>query len=206
LLESWVFLLDMHFAETLHHSKRVAEVVEFLLSYCSFGDLSNVRRGALLHDIGKLGVPASIINKPGKLTLEERKVIEQHVYFAQLWLDDIPLLHPCMNIPLYHHEWWNGNGYPHGVSGNNIPFEARLFSIVDVWDALVSDRPYRKALHHTTAIDIILEDSGTHFDPALCQFFLSKVDEVKQGFYDAGGGGLGKGTELNGAVPTSPIP
>lgn len=138
----------------------------------------HARRGALLHDIGKMGVPDSILLKPGALTPEERKVIEQHPGHAHDLLSPITFLHPALAIPYYHHERWDGTGYPCGLAGEAIPLLARLFAVVDVWDALRSDRPYRQAWPEERVCDHLASLSGTHFDPAMVKLFLKHIPSV----------------------------
>ena len=137
--------------------------------------LQHIRRGALLHDIGKMKVPDAILLKPGKLSAEEWVIMKQHPVYAFEWLSKIEYLQPALNIPHYHHEKWDGSGYPSGLSGNAIPLEARIFAIVDVWDALMSDRPYRKAWSREQTIDYIKEQSGIHFDPKIVELFLEVI-------------------------------
>ena len=108
-------------------------------------DLVHVRRGALLHDIGKIHIPDRILLKPGPLTQEEAVIMQRHTVYAHELLSPIPFLRPALDIPYCHHEKWDGSGYPRGLKGDLIPFKARIFSVIDVADALISDRPYRKA-------------------------------------------------------------
>jgi HD-GYP domain-containing protein (c-di-GMP phosphodiesterase class II) len=139
--------------------------------------LINVRRGALLHDIGKMGIPDSILHKPGPLTEEEREIMKTHPKIAYDLLARTPFLRKALNIPYYHHERWDGSGYPHGLKGETIPLEARIFAIVDVWDALSSDRPYRKAWSAKKVIDHIKSESGKHFDSQVVEVFLKILEE-----------------------------
>ncbi len=135
-------------------------------------ELVLVRRGALLHDIGKMGVPDSILLKPGKLTLEEWQVMYQHPKLAYDMLAPINFLRPALDIPYCHHEKWDGTGYPRGLKGKGIPASARIFAVVDVYDALTSDRPYRKAWTKEKALEYIRDQSGKHFDPEVVETFL----------------------------------
>ena len=140
-----------------------------------------IRRGALLHDIGKLGVPDNILLKPDKLTDEEWVIMRKHPTFAFEMLSPIHYLNQAINIPYCHHEKWDGTGYPRGLSGERIPLEARIFAVVDVWDALTSDRPYRKAWSREKTIEHIRSLSGTHFDPQVVDKFLEfKNNEIGQ--------------------------
>src|SRR5271157_5910239 len=138
--------------------------------------LMHIRHGALLHDIGKLGVPDNILLKPDKLTDEEWLLMKKHPTFAFEMLAPIQYLNRAMNIPYCHHEKWDGTGYPRGLSGEQIPLEARIFAVVDVWDAITSDRPYRKAWTNEKAMEHIRSLAGTHFDPRIAERFL----ELKQ--------------------------
>src|SRR5690606_33335284 len=142
-------------------------------------DLVHVRRGALLHDIGKMGIPDRILLKPGKLDDQEWQEIRKHPKIAYDLLAGIEFLRPALDIPYCHHERWDGTGYPRGLSGEQIPFAARLFAVVDVYDALTSDRPYRKAKENNVALEYVREQSGTHFDPAAVEAFTSLLDETK---------------------------
>jgi HD-GYP domain-containing protein (c-di-GMP phosphodiesterase class II) len=138
-------------------------------------ELVHVRRGALLHDMGKLGVPDTILFKPGKLTDEEWTVMHQHPMYAYELLSPIVYLRPALDIPYCHHEKWDGTGYPRGLKGEEIPLAARIFALVDVWDALRSDRPYRPAWSEEEALEYIREQAGKHFDPATVKVFLEDM-------------------------------
>jgi HD-GYP domain-containing protein (c-di-GMP phosphodiesterase class II) len=140
-------------------------------------DLLHMRRGALLHDIGKMGVPDSILLKPGTLTDEEWGVMRMHPTFAFELLSPIAYLHPALDIPYCHHEKWDGSGYPSGLKGEQIPLAARLFAVVDVWDALCSDRPYRQGWPHEKVLNHIRSLAGTHFDPKAVELFLEVINE-----------------------------
>ncbi len=135
-------------------------------------NLPHIRRGALLHDIGKMGVPDSILLKPGPLDKDEWKVMKQHPVYAYQWLSPISYLGPALQIPYYHHEKWDGSGYPNGLKGEQIPLPARIFAVADVWDALTSDRPYRSAWTENEADDYIREEAGKHFDPQVVDNFF----------------------------------
>ena len=137
--------------------------------------LVHIRRGALLHDIGKMGVPDNILLKPSALNREERRIMRQHPQLAYDMLQPIVYLRGALNIPYCHHEKWNGTGYPRGLSDTQIPLEARLFSIVDVWDALTSDRPYRKRWTRKKSLKYVFEQSGKYFDPRLVEIFLQEI-------------------------------
>ena len=160
--------------ETEGHSLRVMHLCADLAGVFGIkGEaLIHVRRGALLHDIGKVGVPDHILLKPGKLTDEEWVIMRKHPQLAFEMLSPINYLHPALTIPYCHHEKWDGSGYPRGLKGEEIPLAARIFSIVDVWDALSNDRPYRKAWSQEEILKFIRDQSGTHFDPIVVDAFL----------------------------------
>ncbi len=170
----WSQALDLRDRETEGHTQRVTETTVKLARLLGIPDneIDHIRRGALLHDIGKLGIPDSILFKPGKLTEEEWKIMRQHPVYAYVWLSKIEYLLPAIDIPYCHHERWNGSGYPRGLSGEKIPLAARIFSIVDVWDALRSERPYRKAVPNVDVRAHILAQKGIDFDPQLTDLFL----------------------------------
>jgi HD-GYP domain-containing protein (c-di-GMP phosphodiesterase class II) len=129
-----------------------------------------------LHDIGKMAIPDSILLKPGQLTDDERQLIERHPVYAYEMLSPIEFLRPALDIPYCHHEKWDGSGYPRGLKGEEIPFAARIFPVIDVWDALTSDRPYRRALPHDEVRRMIRADSGKHFDPRVVEAFMELKD------------------------------
>ena len=139
----------------------------------------NIKYGALLHDIGKMGVSDSILLKPGKLTDDEFKLMQKHTTYAYELLYPIKYLLPSIDIPYCHHEKWDGTGYPRGLKGELIPLPARLFAVVDVWDALKSDRPYRKGWPEDKAIEHISSLSGTHLDPKVVQLFIKLIVDNK---------------------------
>jgi HD-GYP domain-containing protein (c-di-GMP phosphodiesterase class II) len=137
--------------------------------------LVHVRRGALLHDIGKMGIPDSILLKPGPLTDDEWVIMRKHPVYAYELLMPIPFLRSALDIPYCHHEKWDGTGYPRGLKGETIPLAARLFAVVDVWDALRSDRPYRPAWPEEKVRDYLHRQSGLHFDPEAVETFLTAL-------------------------------
>jgi PAS domain S-box-containing protein len=175
----WSRALDLRDQETEGHSGRVTETT--LQIAREFGikaaDLVHIERGALLHDIGKMGVPDSILLKPGPLTDEEWILMRQHPQFAYDLLSPVVYLRPALDIPYCHHEKWDGSGYPRRLTGEHIPLAARMFAVVDVWDALTSDRPYRAAWPEKKALAHIAEQAGTHFDPRVVDAFLGIMQE-----------------------------
>ncbi len=176
-IEGWSRALDLRDQETEGHTQRVTEMTVKLARAAGIPEeeILHIRRGALLHDIGKMGIPDSILLKPGKLTDQEWVIMRKHPVFAFEVLSPIDFLRPALDIPLYHHERWDGTGYPYGLSGEDIPLGARLFAVVDVWDALRSDRPYRPAWPEDKVIDHIRRGCGSHFDPQAVRIFLEMV-------------------------------
>jgi putative nucleotidyltransferase with HDIG domain len=174
-LNGWARTLELRDKETEGHTQRVTALTEILAKKMGINgtELENIRRGSLLHDIGKMAIPDSILLKRGGLTLPERKFMELHPEFAKEMLEKIEFLHPAIDIPYCHHEKWDGSGYPRNLRGETIPFAARIFAVVDVWDALTSERPYRKPLHPDEVRKHIREQSGKHFDPKVVEAFLS---------------------------------
>ena len=177
IIDSFVHALDLREREAEGHTQRVAELtVRFArFFYDEESHLIHIRNGALLHDIGKMGIPESILTKPGPLTEEEWAVMRKHPQYAYDLLSPVVYLHDALDIPLYHHEKWDGSGYPHGLKGEEIPLSARIFAIVDVYDALTSNRPYRSAWAKDKALAYIESLAGSHFDPQVVQRFLEPV-------------------------------
>jgi putative nucleotidyltransferase with HDIG domain len=177
-LEGWVHALDLRDKETEGHTQRVTILTERLARSMDVdGDaLVHITRGALLHDIGKMGIPDAILLKKGELTEEERAIVRKHPVYAYEMLNPIEFLRPAIDIPYCHHEKWDGTGYPRGLKGMEIPFAARIFPIIDVWDALISDRPYRKGLPQEEVREYIQNDSGKHFDPNVVRAFMEMED------------------------------
>ena len=173
-LEGWARALELRDKETEGHSQRVTEMTVKMGSAFGFRDedLVNLRRGALLHDIGKMGIPDAILLKPGPLTDEEWEIMRLHPGYAYQMLSSIPFLAPALDIPYCHHEKWDGTGYPRKLKGEAIPLAARIFAVIDVWDALSSDRPYRPAWPQDRIRAYLLEQSGKHFDPRVLEAFL----------------------------------
>lgn len=177
-LEGWIRALDLRDRETEGHTQRVTVLTRRLAQAMSVDEqaLIHITRGALLHDIGKMAIPDGILLKPGELTSEERALVQRHPVFAFEMLSPIQFLVPALDIPYCHHEKWDGSGYPRGLKGEEIPFAARIFSVVDVWDALVSDRPYRQGVDPEEVRRHIRAGAGSHFDPHAAEAFLSLGD------------------------------
>jgi HD-GYP domain-containing protein (c-di-GMP phosphodiesterase class II) len=173
-IEGWSRALDLRDKETEGHTQRVTQMALKLAAAMGIreAELVHIRRGSLLHDIGKMGVPDQILLKPAALTEEEWGVMRRHPQFAYEMLSPIPFLHSALEIPYCHHEKWDGSGYPRGLKGERIPFAARVFAVVDVWDALCSDRPYRAAWTREKVHEHIRSLAGTHFDPKVVEIFL----------------------------------
>jgi PAS domain S-box-containing protein len=178
-IEGWSHTLELRDRETLGHTERVTEITIRLARMMGIreADLIHVRHGALMHDIGKMGIPDSILHKPGPLTPEEWEIMRQHPQYAHDLLSPIAYLRPSLEIPYGHHEKWNGSGYPRGLREEQIPLSARVFAVVDVWDALRSDRPYRTAWPETQVRDYLRAESGKHFDPSVVEAFLRILGE-----------------------------
>jgi putative nucleotidyltransferase with HDIG domain len=173
-LEGWSRALELRDQETEGHTQRVTEMTLQLAHAMglSEAELVHIRRGALLHDIGKMGVPDNILLKPGSLTDEEWIIMRKHPAYAHDMLAPIAYLRPALDIPYCHHEKWDGSGYSRGLKGEQIPLAARLFAVVDVWDALRSDRPYRAKWPEAKVRDYLREQTGKHFDPTVVEVFL----------------------------------
>jgi HD-GYP domain-containing protein (c-di-GMP phosphodiesterase class II) len=178
-LLGWVHALDLRDKETEGHTLRVTELTLRLAHEMGVGntELEHVRRGALLHDIGKIGVPDRILLKPEALNDEEWEIMWKHPDYVYELLSPIAYLRPALDIPYCHHEKWDGTGYPRRLKGDQIPLAARIFAVVDVWDALQFDRPYRKAWPEKQMREYIQEQSGKHFDPQVVKIFLKLVSE-----------------------------
>lgn len=172
-IEGWARALDLRDHATEGHSRRVADLSVQLAAFMGLKgeQLEHIKRGALLHDIGKIAIPDSILLKEDRLDETEIATMRQHPIYAQLFMGEIEFLRPAMDIPVSHHEKWDGSGYPKGLKGEEIPLAARIFAIVDVWDALTSNRPYRKAMTRSEAWGYIQSESGRHFDPEVVAAF-----------------------------------
>jgi PAS domain S-box-containing protein/putative nucleotidyltransferase with HDIG domain len=176
-LAGWVRFLDLRDQPTEGHTQRVTELTLKLAQRVGIhnGLLVHVRRGALLHDIGKMGIPDSILQKPGPLNDAEWQIMRMHPVYAYQILSPIEFLQPALEIPHHHHERWDGKGYPDGLARDQIPLTARIFSVVDVYDALNSDRPYRKAWPLEQTLDHIARGAGSQFDPDITRAFLEFI-------------------------------
>jgi PAS domain S-box-containing protein len=176
-ISGWARALELRDHETEGHSRRVTELTISIARKLNFDDiqLKHIRRGAMLHDIGKIGVPDQILLAPRKLTDEEWCIMRKHPEYGFQILSPILFLVPALPIPVYHHEKWNGSGYPQGLKGNDIPLEARIFAIVDVYDALSSNRPYHAAWPKDKVIEFIQSQVGIHFDPEVVKVFLEVI-------------------------------
>jgi PAS domain S-box-containing protein len=176
-LEGWVRALEIREHDTADHSRRVVELTVSMATRMGFSgeELLHIQRGALLHDIGKMGVPDNILLKPGSLTAEEWTIMRYHPVYAHALLEEIEYLVPAMEIPYCHHERWDGKGYPRGLSSEEIPLSARIFAVIDVYDALLSDRPYRPAWSMDDVKQYLLDQKGKQFDPRVVDEFLSFI-------------------------------
>lgn len=181
-IEGWSYALDLRDKETEGHTLRVTELTVKLARAAGIPEreLVHVRRGALLHDIGKMGVPDHILLKPDKLTHEEWLIMRKHPEFALEMLSRIEYLKPALDIPYCHHERWDGSGYPRGLKGEQIPLAARLFAVVDVWDALRSNRSYRQGWPDEKVMEYICQISRTHLDPKAVELFMKVLKEEKK--------------------------
>ena len=184
-LEGWARALELRDRETEGHTRRVTDLTLRLAKYMGISDheMINIHRGVLLHDIGKMGVPDHILKKTGQLDANEWQEMRQHPVYAYNLLSPISYLRGAVDIPYCHHEHWDGSGYPRGLKGEQIPLAARIFSVVDIWDALLSDRPYRKAWSPDQVIEYLKDIAGTHLDPTIVEIFLKMIgpDESKTG-------------------------
>jgi HD-GYP domain-containing protein (c-di-GMP phosphodiesterase class II) len=172
--------LELRDRETEGHTRRVAELTLLLAEKINISEEQRIHmeRGALLHDVGKMGIPDDILRKPGKLTSQEWEIMKHHPLYAYNILSQIDYLKPALEIPLYHHEHWDGSGYPYGLSGEHIPLSARIFAVVDVYDALTSDRPYRTAWSKEQTLEYMKSQSGKYFDSLILQAFLGMSSDL----------------------------
>jgi putative nucleotidyltransferase with HDIG domain len=178
-IAGWSRAMDLRDKETEGHTQRVTDLTLKLARAMGISEsqLTHIRHGALLHDIGKMGVPDNILLKPDELTAEEWEKMRKHPEFAYQMLLSIRYLQPALDIPYCHHEKWDGTGYPRGLKGKEIPIAARIFAVADVWDAITSDRPYRKGWSKKEALQYIKEQSGNYFDPQVVEEFLALISD-----------------------------
>jgi HD-GYP domain-containing protein (c-di-GMP phosphodiesterase class II) len=181
MIEGLSRALELRDIETEGHTRRVSVLMMRFGEHMQIpsSQWDAIKQGALLHDIGKLGIPDAILLKPGSLTQREREVMQQHAVYGYNILAPIVSLRQTLDIALYHHERWDGSGYPYGLRGEQIPLVARLFAVTDVFDALTSDRPYRPAWSHQQAVEYLREQAGRLFDPQVVKLFLEIVDQQK---------------------------
>jgi putative nucleotidyltransferase with HDIG domain len=182
-IEGWSLAMDLHDKEIVGHTRRVTDLTMALARQMNIpeDELMHIRHGALLHDIGKMGIPDEILRKPDQLSTEERDVMEKHPMYAFEMLQSISYLDKALEIPLLHHERWDGSGYPFGYRGEQIPISARIFAVVDVYDALTNDRPYRSASLKQDAVEYIRQQSGSLFDPKIVGEFLEFIVHWDEG-------------------------
>lgn len=181
-INGWVHVMDLRHKETTDHTKRVTLMTLELVK--QFGiespkELKYIERGAILHDIGKIGINDAVILKPGKLTDEEWGIIKTHPKVAYDLMHKTEFLKPSIDIPYCHHEKWDGTGYPRGLKGDEIPLTARIFAVVDVWDALSHKRVYKESWPEEKVLNYIEEESGKHFDPKVVEVFLKNYSKIK---------------------------
>jgi len=178
-LEGWSRMLDVRDHVTDEHTSRTATLSVNLARRMGLEEnkLEKIRRGALLHDIGKIGIPDTILQKPAELTKDELATMQKHPEIAFQLLSNVNYLRSALDIPYCHHEKWDGTGYPRKLKGEDIPIEARIFAVVDVFDALTSDRPYRKAWKKEKAVEYIQNQSGKHFCPEVVSAFLDMLND-----------------------------
>jgi putative nucleotidyltransferase with HDIG domain len=180
-MRALVSAMDVRHRETHDHTERVTCTTVALarLAGVEGEELQQLRLGALLHDIGKLALPDAVLTKPGKLDTQELELMRRHPQIGHDILDQVEFLRPSLAIPHAHHERWDGGGYPLGLRGEAIPLAARLFSVVDVWDALISARVYKPAWPEHEVLAYLRDAAGTQFDPAIIRLFLDHYDELK---------------------------
>ncbi len=186
-LEGWARILDLRDGKSGGHTRRAAELTALLAQRmrCSPEKVTAIRRGAFLHDIGKMSIPDRILMKTGPLSAEEWETMRRHSELGYAFVSGIPFLREAADIPYRHHEHWDGSGYPGGLRGEEIPLAARIFAVVDTWDALHSDRPYRKAWEGPKIETYIRENSGKLFDPRVVEMFMTLVAEGKTESYNS---------------------
>lgn len=177
IVSSWMTAMTLKDPDTAAHSRRVANLALELAVALQIPEehLPLIQRAALLHDLGKIVIPDAILRKPGPLTAEEMEIGRQHAAFGAQILQTVDGLVPLANLVLHHHENWDGSGYPFGLQGEDIPYNARILSVVESWDALLSDQPYRPAYPISHVIQILLEQQGKQFDPHMVEIFLEMI-------------------------------
>jgi len=180
ILQAWAMILELRDIETKGHSSRVVSICLNIAEMVGLPeeDRIQLKRGAFLHDIGKLGIPDRILKKEGPLTDEEWKIMRNHPVIGRDSVIHIPFLKPAVPVIYHHHEKWDGNGYPAGLAGEEIPYTARIFMIADVYDALISDRPYRKAMPQEEIIEYMTLQRERFFDPDLLDIFLENIEDM----------------------------
>jgi putative nucleotidyltransferase with HDIG domain len=181
-LLGWSRATDLRDNETEQHTQQVTDLAVQLaqrMGLCG-EDLTNLYRGALLHDVGKIGVPDFILKKPGPLTETEWVEMRKHPQYAYEMLSQIDYLRPSLDIPYAHHEKWDGSGYPRGLKGDEIPLAVRIFTVADVWNAMISERVYRKATPRQEVLNYLIENRGTHFDPQVVDAFIAMISDQDQ--------------------------
>jgi putative nucleotidyltransferase with HDIG domain len=179
-IEGFSRALEFRNIETAGHTRRVSQFAVLLAEHMGIPseEWNAIRQGALLHDIGKLGIPDKILLKPESLTPDERMIMQKHVFYGYKILAPIISAEHTLDITRYHHEHWDGKGYPYGLKGEQIPLVARMFTIIDVFDALSSDRPYRSAWSHSQVVHYLKEQAGREFDPQIVNLFLEIADKM----------------------------
>jgi HD-GYP domain-containing protein (c-di-GMP phosphodiesterase class II) len=182
-IEGWARLLELRKFEPTGHTHHVSALVVELARRLGVPDreLQHIYRGAILHDIGKLAIPEHILLKPGALTEDEVTIIRTHPVIARSLLTSIDYLRPAAVIPYAHHERWDGSGYPNGLVGEQTPFAARIFSVVEVWDALTRNQPYRPAWSEADATSFVRSRAGSDFDPLVVDAFLALIQDGRNG-------------------------
>ena len=181
-IKGWVHVMDLHNKETKDHTQRVAIMtIELAKIYgiTNKDELDIIGRGAVLHDIGKIGISDAVLLKQGRLNESEWSQIKMHPQIAHDIISNINFLNPSIDIPYHHHEKWDGSGYPTGLKGESIPIAARLFAVIDVWDALIHSRVYKPAWPEHEVLSYIKEGSGKHFDPKIVNLFLENYEQIK---------------------------
>lgn len=180
-IRGWVDVIDMRHRETLYHTQRVTKVTLELARMMGITDeqeLKCIEQGAILHDIGKIGIPDSILIKPDKLDDQEWEIVKTHPVIARQILSKINFLESSIDIPYCHHEKWDGSGYPRGIAQKEIPLSARIFAVVDVWDALSHSRVYKAKWPEKRVLEYLRKQSGQHFDPNVVKAFLDNYPQL----------------------------